>query len=427
MDSTRSITAHDVAYSLSRLLDANVNSPGSWLFTDKVVGADSFVAVSDSIFMMQLSKPFLPMMGILTMQYCSIVPREVIECLGSQWAQNPIGTGPFKFKRWVANQALYLSENKNYHSETSHNLDGIKTSFIPDRKIAFLELMNGNLDFVSGLESSFAPNLLTRDGHLKSEHDEVLKFAKAPYLNMEYLGINIESTPADSPLRIKAFRQGLNYGIDRQLMLTALRNGVGKPATAGFIPAGLPSNDPARVKGYDYNPQKATALIKQAGYETIESVPSIALYTNKDYLDLTTFIAKQWEELGLKISIEVIESGLLRQGMRNAEIPFFRASWIADYPDGESFLCMFYSGYPAPPNYTRYKNNEYDQLYETAIQTADANERITLYQQMDKMLIEDAPVIFLFYDETALFSRSNISGVSSNAVNLLKVENLVKR
>jgi len=154
----------------------------------------------------------------VTMQYCSVVPQEAVEYYGSTWAQHPVGTGPYQFKRWVENQALYLTKNTSYRNSLGSNVDGIKTTFIPDRKIAFLELMNGNLDFVSGLESSFAPMLLTRDGSLRSEYQQDIKFQKAPYLNTEYLGINVETTASDSPLRHRKFRQALNYGIDRELM-----------------------------------------------------------------------------------------------------------------------------------------------------------------------------------------------------------------
>ena len=421
---SRLLTATDVAYSLGRLVDDNINSPGSWLFSDKVVPATAFAAVNDTTFVLTLTRPFVPMLGILTMQYCSVVPQEAVEYYGSTWAQHPVGTGPYQFKRWVENQALYLTKNTSYRNSLGSNVDGIKTTFIPDRKIAFLELMNGNLDFVSGLESSFAPMLLTRDGSLRSEYQQDIKFQKAPYLNTEYLGINVETTASDSPLRHRKFRQALNYGIDRELMLTALRNGVGKAATAGFVPAGLPSHDPTQVIGYTYDKQKAMQLIRECGYTDASTIPPIQLYTNKDYLDLTTYIAKQWEELGLQVSLEVLESGLLRQSMRSAELPLFRASWIADYPDGESFLCMFYSKYPAPPNYTRYSNPAFDKLYEQAILTSDASLKVKLYQRMDRMLVEDAPVIFLFYDETALFSRSQVSGISANGVNLLKVDSL---
>ena len=426
ISSERVVTAYDVSYSLGRLISEEVNSPGSWLFVDKVDGLESFEAVDDTTFVMRLNQPFIPMMGILTMQYCSILPKECVNYYKSEFRSNPVGTGPFQFKRWEENQALFLVNNEEYFGNVTHNLDGIKTTFIPDKKIAFLELLNGNLDFVSGLESSFIHDLLTQEGNLLPKRQAELNLIKAPYLNSEYLGINMVNQPEDSPLRIKEIRQALNLGLDKGLMLAALRNGVGKPANAGFVPSGLPSHDPSKVIGYTYNPDSARALILTAGFGSDNPLPEIELFTNKDYLDLTTFIARQWQEIGVKTKIEVLESSILRDGMRKSSIPFFRASWIADYPDAESFLCMFYSKYPAPPNYTRYSNPEYDILYEEAIKTGDIKRRYELYHQMDRMLIEDAPVIFLFYDETALFSQKSVTGVSGNAVNLLMVNNLQK-
>ena len=422
----RVLHAGDVAYSLQRLLDEDLNSPGSWLFSDKVESKASFYAVNDTIFEMRLKSPFIPMLGILTMQYCSIVPRECVDYYKGEFRSHPVGTGPFRFKRWEENQALFLVKNEDYFRDVDNNLDGVKTTFIPDKKIAFLELLNGNLDFVSGLESSFIHDLLTRDGALLESRKDQLNYTKASYLNSEYLGINMADQPENSPLRIKKVRQALNLGLDRKLMLTALRNNVGKPATAGFVPSGLPSFDDEMVKGYRYLPDSARALIKEAGFNASNPMPEIELFTNKDYLDLTTFIARQWQEIGVKVKIEVLESSILRDGMRKSSIPFFRASWIADYPDAESFLCMFYSKYPAPPNYTRYSNPNFDKLYERAIKTDDLETRYNLYHEMDRMLIEDAPVIFLFYDETALFSLKNIEGLSDNAVNLLEVENVKK-
>jgi len=427
LDTNRTVNAEDVVYSFQRLIDEEVNSPGSWLFTDKVKGKEAFYAPNDSTFVMEIERPFIPMLGIMAMQYCSVVPRECVEEYGEDFRTHPIGTGPFRFKRWENNQALFLIRNDDYFRDLACNLDGIKTSFIPDKKIAFLELMNGNLDFVSGLESSFIHDLLTKDGDLLEKREADLNLHKASYLNMEYLGINMQNQPANSPLKKKDIRQAMNLALDREMMLTTLRNGVGKAANAGFVPSGLPSFDPKKVKGYVYNPDSARILIKKAGYSDENPIPTIELFTNKDYLDLTTYAARQWQEVGINVKIDVLESSILRDGMRKSSIPFFRASWIADYPDAESFLCMFYSQYPAPPNYTRYSNPQYDQLYERAIATTDNDERFALYQQMDRILIEEAPVVFLFYDETALFSKENVSGISTNAVNLLRVDNLVKK
>lgn len=421
-DIERKVNAYDVLYSFERIISDTVNSPGSWIFKGKVDTKKPFVAVNDTLFEINLSKAFVPFLGILTMEYCSIIPEEAVKHYGPDFRKNPVGAGPFKFKRWLESQGLFLLRNSEYYGDTSL-LDGVRTSFITDRKIAFLELMKGNIDFSSGLESSFVNDLLDKNGELLEKQKEKLQFIKAPYLNMEYLGINM-STTAGSPLANKKVRQALNFAIDRRLMLKSLRNNVGYPAISGFVPRGLPSYDEDKVAGYQYNPKKAMVLLKEAGFEakTIE----IELFTNKDYLDVTTFVARQWEEIGITCRIVLMESALLRDGMRNARIPLFRASWIADYPDGENFLSMFYSKNPAPPNYTRYSNPNFDELYELSLEEKDDSTRYTLYQEMDRILIEDAPVVFLFYDETALFATRNIRGISDNGINMLKTKQLIK-
>ena len=418
-EKSRKVIASDFEYSLTRLIDPEVSSPGSWLFTDKIREGRPFEAVDDTTFVLHLSKPFIPMLGILTMQYCAVIPQECVAYYGTEFAQKPVGTGAFKFKKWIANQALFLNRNDNYYKGPS-KLEGIKTSFMADKKIAMLELLNGNIDFVNGLESSFINELLDKNGVLLSEKEHQLKLSKSPYLNSEYLGINLEACSPNSPLRIKEVRQAMNYAIDRKLMLTALRNNVGQPADSGFVPTGLPSHDKEAVPGYKYNLQKAKTLLVDAGYPEGRGLESIELYTNKDYLDITTFVARQLQKIGLVVTIEVLESAILRDGMRKGSIPFFRASWIADYPDAESFLCMYYSKNPAPPNYTRFSDDVFDELYELSIKESDLSKRYELYQTMDRILVDEAPVIFLFYDEASRFHSPHLSGVSKNGLNLLK-------
>jgi peptide/nickel transport system substrate-binding protein len=418
----RRVVASDVVFSFSRILDKKVNSPGSWIFQDKLLD-QPFVALNDSTFVLKLKEAFIPMLSILTMQYCSIVAKEAIDYYGENVMSNPVGTGPFKFKRWENNEALYLLKNENYFEKTSTNLDGIKTSFIPDRKVSYLELQNGNLDFVSGLESNFVSEWLTIDGELKSEVAKEINFYKSPFLNTEYIGINFNSPNSPQILQNKEFRQALNFAIDKKQMMETLRNNVGKPANSGITPIGLPSFDDEKVVGYEFNIEKAKILLDSIGFDGNTDIP-LVIRTNQDYLDICTFVAKQWEKINISTEIEVLESSVLRNKMRNAELPLFRASWIADYPDAESFFCMFYSKNPAPPNYTRYVNTKFDDLYEKAVAENDIETRFGLYRNMEKLLIEDAPVVFLFYDETALFTSKRVEGISKNGLNLLQVKSL---
>ncbi len=425
----RRVVAADVVYSFNRILDKTVNSPGAWIFKDRVADNEPFKAIDDNTFQVKLKRPFRPMLGILSMQYCSVIPNEAIEKYSKAFRANPVGTGAFKITKWLENQALLLTKNEKYFEADLPKVDAVRVNFMTDRNTAYLELMNGNLDFISGLESSYADELLTETGELKPEHTGKLQYQKSPYLNSEYFGINMDFTGkrADSPLRHKKVRQALNYGFDRAKMLQTLRNGVARPATSGFAPAGLPSFDVSKVKGYDYNPSKAAKLLAEAGYPNGKNMPEIELRTNSDYLDICQFIARQWEDLGVKTKIELMQSATLRELMSKGEADFFRASWIADYPDAENFMTLFYSKNPAPPNYTRFKNVDFDKLYEAALNENNDAKRYDMYQQMDRIVIEEAPVIFLYYDETARFFRANVNGITDNAINLLSVKKVSKK
>ncbi|MEM8907065.1 MAG: ABC transporter substrate-binding protein [Bacteroidota bacterium] len=426
----RRVRAQDVQYSFERILDEEVGSPGAWIFKGKIAEQNAFAAPDERTFVLTLKQAFRPMLGILTMQYCSVVPPEGVTYYGATFRQNPVGTGPFRFKRWLDNQALFLMKNEQYFEQEQAGalprVDGIRVSFIADRKTAFLELIMGKLDLISGLESSYVNELLTADGDLRNSRADRLQFLKSPYLNTEYIGINLAFGDDRFPLRNKKVRQALNFGIDRPQMLRTLRNSVGKSAVAGFTPIGLPSYSATQTPGYYYDPDKAAQLLAEAGFPNGVGLAPLTLMTNSNYEDLCTFMAKQWEDLGIKVKVELQESGTLRQMMTKGQAPFFRASWIADYPDAESFFTVFYSKNPAPPNYTRFKNETFDQLYEQALGENNDSTRYALYQEMDRILIEEAPVIFLFYDQTALFARRNVEGLSKNAINLLSVKRIQK-
>ena len=425
---TRKLTAEDVSYSFSRLIDNSVNSPGSWIFKEKVTGAEAFQALDDSTFRIELASPFVPTMGMLTMQYCSIVPKEAVDFYGKDIRLRMVGTGPYKQKRWIENQNLFLEINEDYFDKSyfsSHPPRYIKTSFIPDKQIAVLELLKGNLDLVSGLESSFANELLDTEGKLRADKADKIVYVRTPFLNTEYIGINQKLAKEHPALQHKKFRQALNWALDRKLMLESLRNGVGQSATAGFTPKGLPSFDDTETPGYHYDVEKARDLIKEVGLD-LTKIPPIVINTNAEYMDLATFVARQWEVIGVKTTIELMDTGILREGMRNSKLLTFRASWIADYPDAESYFTVFYSKNPAPPNYTNFSNAQFDRIYELAIKETDDEKRYELYHQLERILIDEAPVIFLFYDESSIFHSVKLKGYTNNGLNMLNLWSLYK-
>jgi len=247
------------------------------------------------------------------------------------------------------------------------------------------------------------------------------------YLNTEYMGFMIDATDQElttNPVRNLKIRQAINYGFDRKRMMTYLRNGIGTPGFYGIVPPGLPSFDSTSVTGYDYNPARTAQLLKEAGYPGGKGLPEIVMSTTREYQDLCEFMQGQLAESGIRIKLEVNQGAAHRELVAKQKLAFFRASWIADYPDAENYLSLFYSPNFAPsgPNYTHYKTEAFDKHYRTAASTVVDSIRYEQYREMDRLLIRDAPVVILYYDQVVRLIQNDIAGLGKNAMNLLSVK-----
>lgn len=425
----KKLSAYDVEYSLYRIIDKDVASPGAWIFNNKVDSVEPFKAIDDSTFQLRLLRPYHPILGILSMQYCSVVPKEAVEKYGSEFRRHPVGTGPFQFVAWEEGQSLVLKKNTDYFEKDSAGnrlpyLDGIKISFYDSKATEFLLFRQKQLDFINDIDASFKDEILTKNGTLRKEWEGKIELQTSPYLNIEYLGILADSSNSilkNSPIRSKKIRQAINYGFDRKKMVLYLRNSLGTAAESGFVPMGLPSFDSSAVKGYHYDPAQTKKLLKESGYPDGKGLPQIKLLTIPIYADMANFIAKQLGESGIPVQVEVIQKSLLLEMTSNSRASFFRGSWIADYPDAENYLSVFYSKNPAPPNYTRYNNPVFDAAFEKAIMETNDSLRYKLYQHADQVMMNDAPVVPLWYDKVVRLVQPYVKGFRPNALNLLEL------
>ena len=431
----RLLTAKDVAYSLGRITNSNLASPGAWIFNNRIDTTAGFSVLNDSTFQLKLLRPFQPILGILSMQYCSIVPREAVEKYGDDFRRNPVGTGPFKMTTWVEGQALLFKKNDRYFEKDSSGiqlpyLDGVKISFFESKATEFLEFQQQRLDFVNDIDASFKDEILTKTGNLKKQWEGKLILQKHDYLNIEFLGILVDTTNSlvqKSPLRLQKIRQAINYGFDKNKMMLYLRNSIGTAATSGFVPAGMPSFDSSVVKGYQFDAKKAMQLLEEAGFAGGKNLPSIKLLTIPIYADLAAYISNELNLIGIHIQVELVQKSILLEQTSKSQALFFRGSWIADYPDAENFLGVFYGKNPSPPNYTRYNNVKYNQLYEQAIAEKSDSIRYQLYRKMDQLILIDAPVVPLWYDMAIHIVHTNIVNFYPNSLNLLELRKVIKK
>ena len=484
LEKTRKVVAQDFVYSFNRVLDRKLNSSGSWIFANvdrKQQTTDNgqqsfehaFAAVNDTILEIKLTQPFPAFLGILSMTYASVVPHEAVEYYGTEFGRHPVGTGPFRFQYWKEGVKLVFRKNPIYFEveKTTDNrqqttdivqdisatqqlgnsatqrlpyLDAVSISFLVDKQVAFMEFIKGKFHFMSGIDARYKDELLTRDGNLREEYEDKIYLIREPYLNTEYLAFFLGDDDTLSKERSLALRQAVSYSIDREKMLRYLRNGIGTPGNHGIIPAGLPGFRDTKTQrhkdtknesdsetlslcdsatlniGYPYNPKKAEQLLEDndlIGYE-------LKLYTTQDYVDIAKFVQSALTEIGLACKVEEMMPAALREKRANGNLPFFRSSWVADYPDAENYLSLFTTSNftPQGPNYTHYSNEKFDELYKKSLTCNDLQERAEIYHEMDSLMMTEAPVVILFYDEVLRFVNKNVEGLGSNPTNMLNLK-----
>ena len=281
-----------------------------------------------------------------------------------------------------------------------------------------MQFIQGNLDFLSGIDISYKDEILSNDGKLNPKYSSFINLNASPYLNTEYLGFLMKDS---IPIEI---RKAINYGFDRRKMIKYLRNNVGIPAVNGFIPYGMPSF--SNFKGFDYNPKKAQELIKSSDFDLNTN---ILISTTSSYLDLCEYIQNELKNLGLNISIDVNPPSTHRQLVATSKLSVFRASWIADYPDAENYLSLFYSKNlsPSGPNYTHFQSDDFDDLYVESLSQTNDSVRYLIYSKMDKMIMDKAVIVPLYYDQVLRFTQKDIIGLKNNPMNLLNLKRLKKK
>lgn len=428
----RRVVADDVIFSFNRVLDAQLGSPGRWIFDPlRLPQEEAMQAPNDSTVVLTLARAFPPFLGMLTTQYANVVAREAVEQFGQDFRAQPVGCGPFKFAFWLEDVALVFHKNPSYFELDANGvrlpyLDAVKISFVRDVSAQYLGLLQGRYHFMSGLHSAYKDELLTPTGSLRTAFDDQIYLQKTPFIKTDYLGILVDSNLAfatEHPLHDVRVRKALSYATDRAAMARYLRNNSVYPATAGFIPRGMPSYVPDAPQKLGYDLDKAAQLLAEAGYPKGEGLPTIDISVTSDYTDLCEFLQHQWSKIGITINVEVLSGSVHREKVAQSQAILFRKSWLADYADEENFLMLFHSKNFAPngPNYTHYTNAQFDALYDQALETNHPAERQKLYQQMDSLIAEDLPVIPLFYDQVTHFIRNEVVDFETNPVNMLNL------
>lgn len=400
------ITSDDVIYSFERLLSDETASPGSWVLSPYLAN-QWYKKHSDSTFSLYLHQSFSPFIQLLSLPYCGIIQQF------SDTLNIPVGSGPYVLENTLTDEFLRFTQNSYYQWHAFPKAPNeVVISSISDGATELLSFLDNKTHLILDLDNSIAP-LILDNGAISNQFKEQMKLTTSPFLNVEYLGFNLQSENCPQILQNQDFRKALAMAIPKKQFVSTVLGEKGEPASGGMIPNSFKEFQTSSY-GIPYHQSKAKQIIDSLAKIGIKQQHSIQLSVAPTFSIWAETIQGFWKAIGVESIIDVQSNSMVRSKMRSGELHCFRASWIADYPSPENYASLFYSKNSAPPNYTRYKNVEVDKLYEQGLIEKNASKT---WRTLDSIVIQSAQVIPIVYDEAWWFCSPKITGAQPDAMN----------
>ncbi|WP_071458755.1 ABC transporter substrate-binding protein [Bacillus massilinigeriensis] len=357
-------------------------------------------AVDEHTVEFTLNRVLAPFYKNLAMSPFAIASPEAIKKHGDKFAENPTGTGPFKFKEWKRNDKVTIVKNENYWKKGLPKLDSVIFRVIPENSARLNALNTGEVDLIDGVNFSDVDSI--------KKNDKLQAFFR-PSLNVAYLGLNNER----GPLKDKKVRQALNYAVDKKALIDAFYAGAAEAAVNPMPETVAGYND--AVKDYEYDPEKAKQLLKEAGYEKGFEIELWAMPVARPYMPdgkkVAEAIQSNFEKVGVKSKIVSFEWPTYLEKARKGEADTFLLGWTGDNGDADNFLYVLLDEDSiGSNNYTYYKNPKVHELFTKAQSTNDQSEREKLYKEAQEIIKDDAPWIPLVHSKPALAGKAEIKG-----------------
>lgn len=348
-----------------------------------------------------LNQVIAPFYKNLAMSPFGIASPAAIEKFGDKFNENPVGTGPFVFKEWKRNDRITIVKNENYWQEGLPKLDSVIFRSIPENSARLNALSAGEVDLIDGVNFSDVPVI---------KGNASLQVFNRPSMNVGYVGL----TNTRGPLQNKLVRQALNYAVDKQAIIDAFYAGAAQPAKNPMPPVIAGYNDD--VVDYDYNPEKAKELLKEAGFENGFEMELWAMPVPRPYMPDGQKVAEalqaNFEAIGVKAKIVSYEWGTYLDKANNGEADSFLLGWTGDNGDADNFLYVLLDEDAiGSNNYAYYKNAEVHDLLIKAQSSNDEAEREKLYKEAQLIIKEDAPWIPLVHSTPVLAGKADITGL----------------
>ncbi len=429
----RPVVADDVVFSLKRLADRRVASPGAWLVEDAIAGMRSFAdasmtgdatdysrpveglqALDRRTVKITLNRSLYPFVWYLAMCYAAVVPHEAVEAYGNDFGSHAVGTGPYCLTEWRRNHEMVFTRDPSWRGwrdgpaaltpgSEEVPFDRVAYRIIDDVSTQWLCFLAGELDFLGEVSRDNWDVVIDGAGGLSGPlRARGITLYSMPTLEVAYVGINMDDPVLGAN---RALRQALNCAFDSAAWVRFFNNrtvpcdGPVPPGTAGRLETPFP---------YAFDLDKARALLREAGYpEGIDPKTGKRLEltmdlgrTSQDIRESSELMVSFLARVGIALKPQYHNWPAFLRRVSNRQSQMFRIGWTGDYPDAENFLQLFYSKKVSPgPNRSNYVNPAFDALYEKACATRDEAERSRLWAEAQTVVREDCPWIFLHFQK----------------------------
>ena len=403
----RGVKAADFKYSWERACDPDTGSLTAATYLGDIVGAKGMLAgevgelsgvviIGEYTLQVTIDAPKAYFLDKLAYPTGFVVDKANAES-GVNWWREPNGTGPFKLREWEPGQQLILERSQVYYGEPA-KLQSVVFSLLAADPMALYE--TGQIDVV--------PVYLAYIDEVSDQTNPFhLELAVTPELSLYYIGFNTVRPPFDDVNVRRAFCHAVNK---ERIVKVILRDMVSE--AGGILPPGMPGYDEA-LEGLDYDVEEAEELIAASKYGDVSNLPPITLtvegYGNSIPSYLGAIIQEWQQNLGVEISVRQLETGNFLYNLKQEKDEMFTMGWIADYPDPHNFPdILFHTG--SEVNIGEYSNTTLDSLLDQAATEQDRAVRLSMYQQAEQLVVDDAPCLPLFHGTNYILVKPYVKG-----------------
>jgi len=419
----RKVTASDFKYSWERAADPRTGSQTAATYLGDIVGVKDVLAgkvrdisgvrvIDDYTLEVKIDAPKSYFLYKLTYPTSFVVDKNNVSS-GSGWWRNPVGTGPFKLKQWIQNQALILERNDAYYGEKPA-ISQVRYQFYSGLPVDLYE--KGQID-VTYVSTPYIDKVMDKSGPFYPD----LKIS--PELSFSYLGFNCTRPPFNDVNVRRAF----SLAVDKDKIIYLIYRDMVQKAD-GILPPDIPGYNPG-LKGLGFDVAKAREYLRLAAYPDAASLPPITLTTSGyggAVSPVLEALVYQWKQnLGVDVKIRQLEPESFYYNIRNEIDEIFDiGGWIADYAHPQDFIdILFHSN--AENNYGGYSNQEVDALIEAANREANTNKSFAFYQQAEQKIVDDAACLPLTFGKNYYLVKPYVKGYRLNPLGLVALENVV--